>query len=303
MSRYHVEENILDNNVFPEELYLSYYPYPSFSIQKDNSCGLWFYGIIELVFSNDKYKNINDICLAINRNSTNFFIDVVNCLSYKIYGIGDLVDNSSFNESLELKENRIYEIGRLNCHSFRKEAVMSYFFSLSSIFPHYQSSKGNYYKLDRYENIFEYQYLIDNIKNFLSLVIFNNKYFEIYSPKDIYEKYQKKEYQILIKSLNDLLDKVCKNYENEFINSLYEQFEESLKYGIFDNKEKINNTYIKLKSTFPENKKNKIVDINALKKEFDKIKYCKRKFVIKEESTIMKYLNPSNEFYFQMMIH
>ena len=46
MSRYHVGENILDNNVFPEELYLSNYPYPSFSIQKDNSCGVWFYGII-----------------------------------------------------------------------------------------------------------------------------------------------------------------------------------------------------------------------------------------------------------------
>ena len=103
--------------------------------------------------------------------------------------------------------------------------------------------------------------------------------------------------------MNDLLDKVCKNYENEFINSLYEQFEESLKYGIFNNKEKIKNAYSKLKSTFPENKKNKIIDINVLKKEFDKIKYCKRKVAIKEESTIMKYLNPSNEFYFQMMIH
>ena len=76
MSRYHVEENILYNNVFPEELYSSYYPYPSFSIQKDNSSGLWFYGIIELIYLNNNYKNINDVCLAINRNSSNFFIDV-----------------------------------------------------------------------------------------------------------------------------------------------------------------------------------------------------------------------------------
>ena len=129
---------------------------------------------------------------------------MINCLSYNIYGINDIIDNSSFSGNLNIKEDRIYEIGRINNHSFRKEAVMSYFFSLASIFPHYQSSKDNYYKSNRYEIIFEYQYLIDNIKNFLSLVIFNDKYFKIYLPKEIYDKDQKKEYQILIESLKNL---------------------------------------------------------------------------------------------------
>ena len=64
MSRYHIEEKFSDN-VFPEELYLNNYPYPSFSIQKDNSCEVWLYGIIECIYSSDKYKNINDACLAI----------------------------------------------------------------------------------------------------------------------------------------------------------------------------------------------------------------------------------------------
>lgn len=40
MSRYHIEENISDNIVFPEQLYLNYYLYPKYSIQKGNSCGL-----------------------------------------------------------------------------------------------------------------------------------------------------------------------------------------------------------------------------------------------------------------------
>ena len=238
MSRYHVEENILDNNVFPDELRLSYYPYPSFPIQKDNSCGIWFYGIIELIYSNDKYQKINDVCLAINRNSSKFFIDVINCLSSKIYGIEDIIDNSSLSESLDIKENRIYEIGILNCHSFKKEAVESYFFSLASIFPHYQSTRGNSINFNRHEIIFEYQYLIDNVKKYLSLVIFNDHYFKMYSPEEIYEKDQKKEYQMLIEKLKELLNDVSLNYEAEFNNTLYEQFEDNLKYGIFGDKKK-----------------------------------------------------------------
>ena len=304
MSRYHVDENLSDNIVFPEELYYSNYPYPEFSIQKGNSCGVWFYGIIESIYSNDKYKNINDVCLAINHKSADFFIDVINCLSFNIYGINNIIDNSSINGSLNIKENRIYEIVRLNTHSFRKEAIMSYFFSLASIFAHYESIKNNYKRLDRNEIIFEYQYLIDDIKEFLSLVIFNDKYFKILSPKDIYIKEQKNEYQALIQKLKELLDKVNQNYEKEFYNLLCEQFKDNLNYGIFNNnKEKIKNAYNKLKNTIDEKKENITIDINKLKREFDDIKYCKRKVAIKEESTIIKYLNPNNEFYFQMMIH
>ena len=181
---------------------------------------------------------------------------------------------------------------------------MSYFFSLASIFAHYESIKNNYKRLDRNEIIFEYQYLIDDIKEFLSLVIFNDKYFKILSPKDIYIKEQKNEYQALIQKLKELLDKVNQNYEKEFYNLLCEQFKDNLNYGIFNNnKEKIKNAYNKLKNTIDEKKENITIDINKLKREFDDIKYCKRKVAIKEESTIIKYLNPNNEFYFQMMIH
>ena len=103
--------------------------------------------------------------------------------------------------------------------------------------------------------------------------------------------------------MKNLLEKVIQNYGKEFNNLLYEQFQDSLKFWIFTDKEKINNAYIKIESILPENKKNKTIDINILKKEFDNIKYCKQKVVIKEEFTIIKYLNPKDEFYFPMMIH
>ena len=37
MSRYHIEEHLSDNTLFPEEIYIIYYPYPDFPIQKGNS--------------------------------------------------------------------------------------------------------------------------------------------------------------------------------------------------------------------------------------------------------------------------
>ena len=82
---------------------------------------------------------------------------MINCLSYNIYGINDIIDNSSFSGNLNIKEDRIYEIGKINNYSFKKEAVMSYFFSLARIFAHYQSIKDNFDKLNRNEIIFEYE--------------------------------------------------------------------------------------------------------------------------------------------------
>ena len=195
MSRYHVEENISDNTLFPEELYLNNYPYPDFSIQKGNSCGLWFYGIIECIYTNKRYNYIDDVYSAIQHSNTDFFIDVINCLSNHLYGISDIIDNSSLENSLTIKENRIYEAGQLSTHSFRNEAAMSYFFSLASLFAYYETKSDNYNeKFHGIELLCEYQYLIDNIQSFLSLVVFNDNYFKIFSSKEIYETDQKNEF-------------------------------------------------------------------------------------------------------------
>ena len=132
MSRYRVEENLLDNTIFPEEIYLSNYLYPAFQIQKGNSCGLWFYEIIECIYANNKYKSIDGVCVALNHSNTDFFIDIINCLSNHLYRISDIINNSSL-ENLSIKENRIYEGGILTSYSFRNEAAMSYFF-LSLVF-------------------------------------------------------------------------------------------------------------------------------------------------------------------------
>ena len=264
-----------------------------------------YFGIVECIYSNDKYQNIDNVCFAINNKKATFFIDVINCLSNILYGIPNIIDNSSLETNQDVKANRIYELGQISTYSFRKEAVMSYFFSLASLFSYYENNKGsnNDKTINGFDLLLEYQYLIDNIKNFLSLVMFNDNYFKIYSSKNIYEKVQKDEYKDLIQSMKTLLNKVNINYEKEFNNLLYKQFEDNLNYGIMIDKKNIQKVYNELNKKVTKTDKNDIIEINDLKKEFENIKYYERNVVIKEESTISKYLNPNNDFYFQMMIH
>ena len=167
MSRYHIEEHLLDNTVFPEEIYINYYPYPDFPIQKGNSSGLWLYWIIDCIYSNTKYKNIDDVLLVIDHNKTDFVIDIINFLSNKLYNISDIIDNSSIETNLNTKKNRIYELIKLGTYSFRKEAALSNYFSLASLFGHYGHGENNYNEnLYGIKLLLEYQYLIDNIQNF-----------------------------------------------------------------------------------------------------------------------------------------
>ena len=99
------------------------------------------------------------------------------------------------------------------------------------------------------------------------------------------------------------INKVDKNFEKEFNDALYEQIEEESNFGKFKKNENIKNAYDRLKVSISRIDKNKITNINRLKKEFTDIIYCKKRVPIKEESTIGKYLNPNNDFYFQIMFH
>jgi len=299
MSRYHLDNNILDNTVFPTELYLNNYQYPKFSIQKGSSCGLWFYGIMELVYSNDKYKVINDVCFAINKNSYKFVLDVINFLSDYLYNIQNIIDDSNINIS-KIQEKRFYDFGLNSAFSFQKESIMSYYFSLASLFGYQESNSNKTNNIFGIDLLLEYQFLFDNIKSYLNLVEFNDNYFKIYSPKQIYEKHQKNEYKKISNDLKSLLIRLYENYGKLFNMELYHQFEDKLKYGILSNerREMVKTAFEKIKK---EVEKVNIKDLNKFIKEFNEIKFADKKVAIKEESIIIKYLNPNNDFGFQLM--
>ena len=81
---------------------------------------------------------------------------------------------------------------------------------------------------------------------------------------------------------------------------LYHQFEDKLKYGILSNerREMVKTAFEKIKK---EVEKVNIKDLNKFIKEFNEIKFADKKVAIKEESIIIKYLNPNNDFGFQLM--
>lgn len=303
MSRYHLDKYILDNTAFPTEIYFNNYQYPKLPIQKGSSSGLWFYGIIDLLYSSNKYKTINDVSLSIDNYSYKFALDVINFLSDYLYNIPNIIDDSNIDTS-NIHDNRFYDFGLNNTFSFRKESIMIHYFSLANLFGYQES--GESIKIDNVlciDLLLEYQFLIDKIKSYLNLVEFNDNYFKIYSPKKIYEKMQKNAYKEIATNLKSLIKRVYINYEKEFRMKLYHLFENKLNHGIlnYDRRRMIEIAFEEIRKDIGEKNNIKTKDINVFIKEFNLIKNDKKNVVIKEESIIIKYINPNNDIGLQLM--
>lgn len=209
-SRYHIIENIKDNIIFPLEIYINNFPYPAISIQKGNTCGLWLYGIIDCIYSNINYKDFKDIWESVKNETPKLFVDVINNLSYNLYGIKNIIEKSNIFSIKYFDENKIYDSIFGSEYSFNKESFQSNYFSLANILGYVESTNSE--KLFGTNLLLEYQLLMDKIKNYLGLVELNNRYFKAYSSKEIYEKYQKGNYEHLIQKLKVLFLKVNKNF-------------------------------------------------------------------------------------------
>ena len=224
-------------------------------------------------------------------------------MSDYLYNIPNIIDDSNIDTS-NIYDNRFYDFGLNNTFSFRKESIMSHYFSLASLFGYQES--GDSIMIDNFLGIdllLEYQFLIDKIKRYLNLVEFNDNYFKIYSPKKIYEKMQKNAYKEIATNLKSLIKRVYINYEKEFRMELYHQFGNKLNHGILSNDRRrmIEIAFEKIRKEIGENNNIKTKDINAFIKEFNLIKNDKKNVVIKEESIIIKYINPNNDLGLQLM--
>lgn len=296
MSGYHTKENILDLTIFPYEIYINNYIYPNFSLQKNNTCGLWYYGIMECIYSNENYNTIKDVCINISNNNTRFYIDIINSISNKVYNNKNIIDMLNINNDNDIVGNRIYGTCEGNTFSFQKESFQNYFFSLSSIFGYTQNQNQENKDLYQLELLFDYQYFMDKIKDFLRLVELNNTYFKYYSQKKFYENNQKMIYEKVIEKTKIMLEEVNDNFEKVFINTIYDRFKKFilLGKGSKEKKEKINLILSKHKNLKP-------IPIKKLKLSFDNFRRNIKYIAVKDESSIIKNINPNNEFIFQLM--
>ena len=289
MSKYHSNENLLDNTIFPTEIYINNYSYPKYPIQKNNTCSTWYYGIIECLYSNEKYKDISDVTLNINRNSPNFFIDVINTLSSKLYNKNNIIEviKTKFDP---LNEKRISELINGKSFSFTKEAFQNNFFSISNLFKHIESDCSGLGLL------FEYQILMDKIKDYIRLAKLNKEYFKNYSDIILYKNVQEPQYEELILSLEKHLIKVNLQFNKEFFNVIYNKYLEYSLFNDMDTSQKKEADYF-----LKKNKSQITLKIDSLQSEFDAIKGKKRNIAIKDEFSIIKNINPNNDLAFLIL--
>ena len=137
---------------------------------------------------------------------------------------------------------------------------------------------------------------MDKINDFLRLVELNNTYFQYYSQKKFYEDNQKIIYEKVIEKTKIILEEVNDNFEKEFINTVYDKFQEFifLGKGNKEKREKINLILSKAKILKP-------ISIKKLKLSFDNFRRNIKYVAVKDESSIIKNINPNNDFIFQLM--
>ena len=252
---------------------------------------------MECIFINENYRTMEDIKLNINRNNPKFYIDVINILSSKLYNknnIIDIIDNISDN----LNENRISDSFNGKAFSFTKESFQNNYFSISNIFRYERKSKTKeFYGL---KLLFEYQILMDKVKDYIRLAKLNNEYFKNYSESNLYQSIQKTQYEELVKSLQIHLSKININFTKEFLNLIYSKYEEcKLLYD--EDMEKDIKIKRKVDSFLTKNKPQITSKIYELEESFYEIKNEKKNIAVKSESSIIKSINPNNNFIFQLL--
>lgn len=127
MSRYFANQKVLDSSIFPNEIYNDFIPYPQISIQKHNTCGLWYYGIIECLYFNNFYNTPQEVIRSMNWNK--FYIDVINTLSKIIYNNNNIIDERDISKAVDtdLHNNRIFKNIYGYYFSFTKEIIINSF--------------------------------------------------------------------------------------------------------------------------------------------------------------------------------
>ena len=290
MSKHYSEKNIFDHTLFPLDMINNLIIYPKNNIKKNNSNGLWFYGILELIYSNNKYHGPQDVLNKIVEGRSDFLIDVVNLLSEKIYGLKDMVNFRDIHES----ENNVY-IGRIyDCIigkkiSYLKECINNNYIPFSLKYDWIRFYTANFdMKL-----LFKYEKLIEEIKNYKRQIEMNNDYFKEYSEQDYYNNNIKNSIEHQLQRVINLHKFVNINFFKELMNNIIKNFNRLKK--IIDIK------YLELEKKFKLVRKMNVKNIDELQIDLMQIKNNYKSFKLLDESTIVHNLNPNNDILFILL--
>ena len=293
MSRHHSKKNIYDYTLFPIDMISNLISYPKKPIQKNNSCGLWFYGILDMIYSNNNYNGPNDILDKIKFYRSHFYIDVINFLTEKLYGLKTIIDFKDMDkEEIDLKG--IYDCIKGENIYFLKECIKSYFFSLSL---KYDSIERNKDVIEGMNLLFNYEKLFEEIIDYKREIEMNNDYFKEYSEPEHYTNKIKKNMEFQLNNVINFYKIVNKNFIIEFRNIAIDKIdgymlelesENIKKYKILEPRYKL------LKKMNAKNIHDLQIDFSYIKENFEMIKLL-------DETTIVHNLNPNGEILFNLL--
>ena len=164
MSRAHCKDDHLDKIVFPASIRDNLRIYPKSSIQIYNSCALWFYGQIELLICNDKYKGFSDIHHSIYKN-IQYYIDTFNLISNNLQGIS-IIDLEKMNDP-----KKFYCFHSFHIFGIDKQVIYNNVLDLYLFFDSISKTGEKNINL-----IFQFQSILKEYREFISLVDLNNNY-------------------------------------------------------------------------------------------------------------------------------
>lgn len=297
MSTYHAHKNeSIDITIFPKSMRENLIIYPSYSIQKDNTCGLWFCSIINFLMNTAKNTNSFDIINSIKQGEFTFCKDIIDYLS-DIFYQKKIIEIEGICDCKNIKQNYYYSYLDL---SFCDEGITNFFFNLN-----------NYIKFSGISTeisiFFRFQSLFESLNELKKIVELNKEYFAVFSDEK--ELNLKNIFNKAITQINKLNKLLFFDFRKIFMQCIISSFINYIKYdrNLID-KNVINemkcevNSYNDSTIKSIKNEENIELIIRELTKSVGMVKNdLTNNFCFKEESWILNNLNPNNNIIFKPM--
>ena len=297
MSKYHTNSYNLNKLIFPKDVNNENSCFIKNPIQNYSSCCLWFYGEIDCLFNNENYKNLKSVFDSMKSGSLQFYIDVINIIGKKFYGINDLFkyEEKRREDCSKIDLNRFFIEGKKN-YAIHKEIVFNQFLNLRNF---YIDSK--YFYISNDLNLFlNTEKILERLINYKNILEMNERFYEMII--------QNNDIKSVIESISDekkyiknILLTLRKNYDIEFykVNIFSYQI-------YFFNDIMQGGKPIVFPIPFDLHKKIQELDFNSFLKQIEselliRKKDLESKYCIYSEEDILKYLNPSIDICFNIM--
>lgn len=216
MSNHHFGNDIQNLIFLPKTLKsndnIIFSPLP---IQAYSSCCLWFYGEIECLLNSNKYSTFKDIFQNLY-NKIDFYLDIINFLSYEIDGIECLIKKEAKkceddNLAKYIDFNRLIFKRNSEYYSFHKDIIFSKFLRIDN----FLVEVGQFFYLDYMTVLTVYQNYVFIFLELKNQLLLNRRYLD-FIPQNYDTIKNKKFVEESIEKIDNLIAGFKEEYNYAF---------------------------------------------------------------------------------------